>query len=138
MKYRLSKRDLGLEVPDFTGKGIGLLESPYDLIADWAQYVPLDPLLELSIAAMILFKDNDDGTVTMKWSALTNPAIAPIVPLSLFRRTSRYLDDEDFSGVRRHLRWRDQRIFVVEGRPVGASMFRDAMARALFNAAGPT
>lgn len=75
---------LGLEVKK-------RLPPPYDLIAEWADYIELSVLLKLDFGIMIEHEDNGDGTETMRWSDVPSVARDIIVPRSLYRRTHQHL-----------------------------------------------
>ncbi len=134
-KMTISRQE-GLDLEKLLEKPLrGLLPEPYDLVFEWAKYVPLESLLKLHFAANGIYRNNKDGTATMLWEALG--AGQPTVPLALVHKTiAREMtlwNGLSKPSIRKSLAHRDSKIFLDHGRPVTPAMVRNAMERALRN-----
>lgn len=56
-----AKRDFGLEITGFTDEVLRRLKPPYDLIAEWSQYVPLEVLLNRAAVAFRYYNAKTKG-----------------------------------------------------------------------------
>lgn len=109
---------------------IALLESPYDLIAEWTRYVPLAVVLSLHIGMLGPYDDRRDGTVTMKWSAARTIGKDYVVPFDLYERTWFYLKSES-ADVSRIPGAQVPLIFVVGDHYITESDFYAAIEAAI-------
>lgn len=92
MKRSVTEREYGIAIPGITDEVLKRLPPPYDLIAEWSQYVPLSQLLNIFWATLALRADNDDGTVTLQWLGVPHVDEEYVIPLDLYARTNRYVD----------------------------------------------
>jgi hypothetical protein len=93
------------------------LPPPFDLVAGWLAYVPLETLVRVHFFAMAAFHENEDSTVTMKWQAPYG--IEPIIPGDLLDKTLAYEESMIISKEYAKIEpWNKIRTFVVDGRNI--------------------
>lgn len=120
MKHRLSEREIPEALKALGDEVAAKLPEPYDLIAEWAKYVPLEILLNLYFGCIAMYRDNDDGTIRMTWSAAGLQDY--VVPIDLHRRTYHYMDST--KALRPPTRaLAESTIFVDENGPITEPTF---------------
>lgn len=105
------RENLGFDVAGLTTGAAERLNAPFDLIFKWVQYVPLGSLLQRYEAEFIA-DDNENGTMTLRWSLFGDGD--HVVPSHLLRRTRAQADLWDLKRGRR-------KMFRYDGRDITLS-----------------
>lgn len=116
---------------------IARLRSPYNLIAEWTRYVPLDLILSVHVGMLGLYKDNGDGTVTLTYERSSRIGRNFVVPFDLFERTWRYDRDKPTKLDPRDRPYQKPAIFIDDGWYVSEAAFLDAVTEASASSSEP-
>lgn len=104
-------------IPGLIDEILCRLPTPYDIIAEWTQYIPLDHLLGLNFFALYMSEEHLK-TVSLHWGRYGRFD----VPKALFQRTIAYTDQT--WAIRMALPAPNCGMFVTAHGIVGSSDFR--------------
>jgi hypothetical protein len=130
MKHRLSEREIPEALKTLGDEVAARLPEPYDLIAEWAKYVPLDRLFQLHGSSVVLCRNNDDGTVTMEFETIKAIGKNYIIPFDLIQKTQRYRRRTK-DGRPPFTSLFDATIFLTRKGPIRRADFFEAVADAI-------
>lgn len=129
MSLRLSERQIPSALRALGDEIAARLPEPYDLIAEWTNYVPLDVLLYVRVAALSMRLNPVDGMVTMLWDDLPGSDKDYIVPEDLRRRTLAY--EKRTQDLRSCMSYFDETIFFNENGIVREVDFLNAVSETI-------